>query len=136
MKALDTPALLEILRGRPPAKALLRSLAGEELATTELNLYELDSLARIEGPRGLERRLTAIERLRRRLTTLPIDERATRAAAAVSRGHRRGNARELSLMLGAAVAAGCSEWITTRSLAPTEMPGHLKLRLVGQRATT
>ena len=44
MKGLDTPVLLAILHDQDGAKALLHSLRGEELATTEINLFELEQL--------------------------------------------------------------------------------------------
>ena len=67
MKALDTPVLLAMLHDAAGAKELLKSLRGEELATTELNLFELRALAS-EGPRAQrESRETALARLRRRV---------------------------------------------------------------------
>src|SRR5271169_2288550 len=35
MKGLDTPVLLQLLRGEPRIRTLLRELKGEELVTTE-----------------------------------------------------------------------------------------------------
>lgn len=130
MKALDTPVLLEILRGRPGATTLLRSLAGEELATTELNLFELEQIARSDSPRGLEKRLAAIERLRRRITVLPIDERAVTSACSLSKGGRAAQSSTMArLMLGAAAAAGCSEWLTSRAFASAGGLGRLKVKV-------
>ena len=54
MKALDTPVLLEILHDSPRVKELLKGLRGEELATTEINLFELRLLA-VQGGRTSER---------------------------------------------------------------------------------
>ena len=131
MKALDTPILLEILRGKPGATALLRSLSGEELATTELNLFELEQIARSESPRGLEKRLAAIERLRRRITVLPIDERAVASASVLSKGGPAAQAPAMArLMVGAAGASGCSEWLTSRGFAPAGGLGKLKVKVV------
>lgn len=132
MKALDTPILLEILRGRTKARALLASLAGEELATTEVNMLELAMLAHADGPKGLERRLGALERLRRRLTVLAIDERATRAAAALARSGPKAAPTGLLLMLGAVESAGCSEWITVRGATGATVPGKVKVRVLGE----
>jgi len=115
MKALDTPVLLELLRGRPSMGKVLKSLEGEELATTEINLFELEAISR-SGPRhGRDQRRAALDRLRRKLTVLPIDARAVQAAIALSSGRLRDATATEWLMLGAASAGGCSEWVTTPS---------------------
>ena len=116
MKCLDTPVLLEILAGRPSAKKLLEELAGEELGTTEVNLFELAACARSLGPSGLEKRLAALERLRRSLSVLPVDERSSRLTAARYRDQSTQAVSGSSwLIFGALEAYGCTEWITSRS---------------------
>lgn len=133
MKALDTPALLEILRGRPGAKSLLRAVAGSELATTEVNLLELEAIARQEAARGSASRLGALERLRHRLTVLPIDERATRAAAALARTGLGTTPLAHWLMWGAVESSGCSEWITSRARAPPSLGRTVKVVFLGHK---
>lgn len=132
MKALDTPVLLSVLRDRAKVRALLTSMAGHELATTEVNLLELELLARADASRGLEKRLAALERLRRRLTVLPIDERATRAASALARSAPRTTSPNVLLMLGAIEAASCSEWVTNRHGAELGVRGKVKVRVFSE----
>jgi predicted nucleic acid-binding protein len=118
VKGLDTAVLLAILEGRATARELLRRLRGHELATTEVNLLELEVRA-AAGPTGMRgpRRL-AIERLRRKLTVLPVDARA------VSEASRHLGVREKSPdpaligLLGALEANGCDEFYTDRSRLP------------------
>lgn len=132
MKALDTPVLMELLRGRPSARSILRSLHGEELATTEVNLFELEAIVAAGPPRGREHRRAALERLRRKLTVLPLDGRASAAAAALSAGRLDAARPSEWLMLGTALAYGCSEWITT---GPSRLPkglGKLALKVVSR----
>jgi predicted nucleic acid-binding protein len=115
MKGLDTPVLLRILLGEPSARKLLRELQGEELATTEWNLLELEMISRSLDAPGKERRRAMIEKLRRRLTVLPLDERAVEAAA-----HNLVRSRRPRDLIGAAILAvlesrGCSELLTSGS---------------------
>ena len=112
MKGLDTPVLLKLLRGEPAARTLLRSLQGEELATTEWNFLELEALAKLDSTPGRERRRAALEKLRRRLTVLSLDERAVEAAA-----HQLGRVHHARELIGAAVLAtlesrGCTDIYT------------------------
>ncbi|HZY70071.1 MAG TPA: type II toxin-antitoxin system VapC family toxin [Thermoplasmata archaeon] len=131
MKALDTPILLALLRGSPPARQLVRSLSGEELATTEINMFELELLARADRAPGLERRLAALDRLRRKLTVIPIDERAVRHAFGRERaGATRPTWSPNQLILGALVGSGCEEFYTTPK-GPGRTGAHrLKLSIV------
>jgi predicted nucleic acid-binding protein len=132
MKALDTPVLLELLRGRATLGPVLKSLEGEELATTEINVFELEAIARA-GPRhGRELRRAAIDRLRRKLTILPIDARAVQAAAAMSVGRLHGASPAEWLMLGAAGASGCSEWVTTSATRYPRDLGKLPVRVISK----
>jgi predicted nucleic acid-binding protein len=129
MKALDTPILLELLHDSPAAKLLLKSLRGEEIACTEMNVYELEVLA-AEGPkRHRSAREAALARLRRRVTVLPLTGDAAREAARLVRS-RSGGSGYLPLAWGALVAAGCSELITTRAFAPMRGSLPLKVRIV------
>jgi predicted nucleic acid-binding protein len=113
MKGVDTPVLLGFLHGQSRAKALLAEWAGEELATTELNFFELESIAARSSGAGGERRHRILENLRRRLTVLPIDTAAARQALALRQAGRSPRPLAEWLMLGAISAAGCSEWATT-----------------------
>jgi hypothetical protein len=117
VKGLDTPVLLEVLEGRGAAAKLLKRLTGEELCTTELNLFELEAIARQERGSATDRRLAALEHLRRGLTVLPIDEKAVRAAASKWREGGQGLSSQTWLVFGALEANGCTEWFTSRSAA-------------------
>lgn len=129
MKGLDTPILLAILHDSPSAKDLLKALRGEELATTELNMFELRTLA-TEGPRAQrETRETALARLRRRVTVLPITGDSVRASVRFLRGRARAFDCQ-PLVWGTLAAAGCGEWITTRPFAPPKGPFPFKLKIV------
>jgi predicted nucleic acid-binding protein len=128
MKGLDTPVLLAILHDSPPAQELLKGLRGEEIATTELNMFELGVLAaaaarRLRGARGV-----ALARLRRRVTVLPIGADSVREAARCVKGN--GLADYQSLVWGTLAAAGCAEWVTTRAFAPPKGAAPFKLRLL------
>ena len=129
MKGLDTPILLDLLRGRPRAVSLLKTLGDEELCTTEVNLYELEVLARRDRRPGRERRLAALERLRRKLTVLPVDERGARAGAALAAASGQRGARGVDyLVAGVAASAGVAEWVTIGDLALPKGPGRLRIR--------
>jgi predicted nucleic acid-binding protein len=131
MKGLDTPVLLGLLRGEPRMTALLRKLSGEELCTTTVNLFELETIARSDPAPGRDRRLAAVEQLRRKLTILPIDERSA-GLAAVERSKASvgsGGAAPSWLILGALLAGRCSEWITTAG-ASFPSSGELKVVVV------
>ena len=128
MKGLDTPLVLDLLRGRPSARKVVGTFEGEELCTTEINLFELETLARLDRRPGRERRLAALERLRSKLTILPIDQRAARAAAVLAATQPRSASASEYLILGAAEAAGVSEWLTTTDLPVPKAPSKLKIR--------
>lgn len=127
MKGLDTPVLLALLEGAPKPRALVRALAGEELATTEVNLFEIELLGRRDRSPGKERRIQALERLRRKLTVLPIDEETTRRAAAIAASARQPAPEGTWLCLGAAEAHGCSEWITSAAGMPPASAARIKV---------
>jgi predicted nucleic acid-binding protein len=130
MKGLDTPVLLGLLEGAPKPQALVRALAGEELATTEVNLFEIELLGRREKSPGKERRMQALERLRRKLTVLPIDEESTRRAAAIAASARQTAPEGTWLCLGAAEAHGCSEWITSSAGLPPASSARIKISII------
>ena len=135
MKGLDTPILLGILRGEPRVMSMLRKWEGEELSTTSVNLFELEALARSNHAPGKERRLAAIERLRRKLTVLPVDERAARLSAqAVSRAGAGESTSVNWLILGALLGAGCGEWVTARE-ASFPSSSELKVTIVASSAS-
>ena len=111
MKALDTGVLLALLEGSGKARDVIRKLRGVELATTEVNLVELGYLA-AGSRRVTASRLGVLEKLRHRLTVLPIDSRGGREAVALVSGARRPVAPSVAAMVGALRAAGCEELIT------------------------
>lgn len=117
MKGLDTPVLLDILEGKPGARKLVDSLRGQEVCTTEANVVELMVAAQALGSAGLWAKMTAIDRLRRGLTVLPLDAKA--AAASVLRRPKPAKLETLptivAMMLGAMESRGCTEWITSRT---------------------
>lgn len=127
MKGLDTPVLLGLLEGAPRPRALIRSLSGQELATTEVNLFELELLARRDRSPGKLRRQQSLERLRRKLTVLSIDEEAARRAAELAASARQPASEGTWLCLGAAEAHGCSEWITSLAGMPPASTTRLKV---------
>jgi len=112
MKALDTGVLLALLEGSARARDQLRKLRGSELATTEANVLELAYLAAGAPPRARAARLASLERLRQRLTVLPIDARATREASARLAKLADRLPPNTTAMLGALEAAGCEELLT------------------------
>ncbi|MCI4355059.1 MAG: PIN domain-containing protein [Thermoplasmata archaeon] len=132
MKAVDTPLLLELLRGRPSARSALKALQGEELATTEVNFFELEAIV-AAGPRpGRDQRRAALERLRRKLTILSVDGRGSAAAASLSAGRLEAARSSEWLMLGTALANGCTEWLTTSGAHLPKDLGKLRLRVVSK----
>jgi predicted nucleic acid-binding protein len=127
VKGLDTPVLLALLEGTPRARALVRALAGEEVATTEVNLFEIELLGRRDKSPGKERRLQSLERLRRKLTVLPVDEAGARKAVSLAASSPHQAPEGTWLCLGAAEAHGCSEWITSASGAPPAASTRMKV---------
>lgn len=114
MKGLDTPILLRILRGEEKARGLIRQLGGEELVTTEWNFLELEAALRADSRPGRERRRAALEKLRRRLTVLPIDEASHRASLQVHGIPKNsGDLIELAL-LSTLIAKGCETMYSGR----------------------
>jgi predicted nucleic acid-binding protein len=130
MKGLDTPVLLALLEGNSKARSMARALAGEELATTEVNLFEIELLGRREKGPGRDRRSQILERLRRKLTVLPVDEESARKAASLAASARQNAPEGTWLALGAAEAHGCSEWITTAAGAPPATSTRMKVTVL------
>jgi len=126
MKALDTSVLLALLEGDRSAVDLVRKLRGVEVATTEANLLELSFLAGHGSPRVRSRRREVLDRLRRKVTVLPIDARAVaEAQGEILRGEAPPSPL-LAGMLGALEAAGCDELYTSD---PREYRGHWRFRI-------
>jgi predicted nucleic acid-binding protein len=129
MKGLDTPVLLGILHDSGSAKELLKGLRGGELATTELNMFELKVLAAEEARPMREGRETALARLRRRITVLPITPDSVREAARYLT--RKGHLGDYQpLVWGTLSSVGCAEWITTRAFAPPKGSWPFKVRII------
>lgn len=112
MIGLDTPFLLRLLRGDPKATAQLRSWQGEELATTEWNLLELEALARADPSSGRERRRAALEKLRRRLTVVPFDERASERFVQAQAAPTSPEELASAAIAAALESRGCTHWVT------------------------
>ncbi|HXW67952.1 MAG TPA: PIN domain-containing protein [Thermoplasmata archaeon] len=127
MKALDTSVLLEVLHDSARAKALLKSLRGEELATTEINMFELEVLAGAGARASRPGRRNALDRLRQRLTVLPVTAEGVREARRFHQG--AGSLDYRALIWGTLVAAGCGEFLTARRGAPPSKGSPFKLRL-------
>lgn len=130
MRALDTPVLLALLHGAPSAKALIKSLSGEELAATEANFLELSALAARGPPGSRASRIRGLERLRRRLTVLPIDSTSNAEATARLAGDRPGGLLSWA-MYGALQANGCSELITDSKGPLPKGRWRFKVRRIG-----
>lgn len=113
MRGLDSPALIAILNGSEPGRALLDDLVGEEACTTEVNLFELETIALQAPARRRGERLAALERLRRRITVLPLDDASSRAAAALARSNSIGQPPSVWMMLGIFEANGCTSVVTS-----------------------
>jgi predicted nucleic acid-binding protein len=112
VKAFDTSILLGLLEGDPAVQHLVRRLRGHEIATTEGNLLELGYLAGLGPVSTRASRKEALERLRSKITVLPIDARATDAGIRrVGKGGERLPPCVLA-MLGALEAGGCDELFT------------------------
>ena len=112
MKAVDTGVLLALLEGSPKAREQLRRLRGTEVATTEANLLELGAIAAASPGRTRTNRLEVLERLRQRLTVLPVDARSSREASRLAGRAGDQLTPHVLGMLGALEAAGCQELLT------------------------
>lgn len=127
MIALDTSVLLSLLEGGPGTRELMDRLRGVEVATTEANLIELGFLASRGPPRQRKVRLQALDRLRHRITVLPIDARAVETAAVhLGKVGAAGSSPLVAAMMGALEANGCDELLT---LDASEDLGKWKVRI-------
>jgi len=127
VKALDTTVLLAILEGDKASRALLRRLRGIEIATTEANMLELAFLA-VRAPKPRRgARLVDLERMRRKLTVIPIDPAAVREGSKALAAHSTATPPISTwAMLGALEAAGCDELITSD---PGRIQGKWRFKL-------
>lgn len=126
MKALDTPVLLAFLRGRPSARKAIQAWSEDELATTELTLFDLEVAARTDPSPGKEHRLAALERLRRKVTVLPVDARASRWAAEARARYRMKPLTALAL--GVLETNGVTDWLVGPPKVSVARP-HIRVRL-------
>lgn len=130
MRCLDTPLLEDLLLGKKRVMTWLPSLeVGAEVATTEVNLYELALSARGARPPGqARRRLSSLEEVRKALTILPLDPEATRRSWELV--GRSGTIPQgfAALVLGICEAHGVDELYTSRS---RKLPkGHRSVKVV------
>ncbi len=129
MKALDTGVLRALLEGSERAREVVRRLRGSEIATTEANLLELAFLAAASSGKGVATRMSTLEKLRQRLTVLPIDGRGVAAASSRLPATRGRLPPTVAAMLGALEAAGCQE-LWTDDAASLEGKWSFKVREV------
>lgn len=125
VKGVDSGVLRLLLEGDPQSKELLRQWRGVEIATTEATMLGLSADA-LDAPARLHAsRRTALERLRRKITVLPIDRRAvTEASRRLTRPSRGAELLRLAEW-GAFEASGCEE-VFTFSPPP---PGKWRVRV-------
>ena len=128
MKGLDTSALLGLLHGDPTVRKVLRSWSGEEIVTSELCLAELTAIALRQPSKVRAHRLQVLERLRRRISVLPVDPRATTALATRSGLSPNEGGLLGSIVLAALETAGCDEVLTGPAAPPARSWGKLKVR--------
>jgi predicted nucleic acid-binding protein len=128
MRCLDTPLLEDLLLGKTRAKKWLDKADawGGEIAATEASMVELALIAKEMG-RGSERRLLALEALRRELTVLPFDAEAARAAIALAKKSKEELSPLTLLVAGSAIAHGAVYLLTDhkrpfpRDLGPVKL---------------
>jgi hypothetical protein len=134
VKALDSGVLRSILEGDRAARDLLRHLRGFEVATTERALLELGIQARRAPSKVQSARRTVLDRLRRKLTVLPVDHRAVNEA--LRRATAKSTAEELWQLAewGALEAGGCEELFTHSTHAPAGK-WRFKVTRVGAKRT-
>ena len=134
MKAVDTSVLLALLEGDGALREFLKRQRGIEIATTEANLLELSYVAAHGEGRGRAARREVLDRLRRKITVLPIDARAVEHAAR-RLGKEGSRLSPLVLaMLSTLEVGGCEELFTR------EVPAQLgkwkfKITRLGHPAT-
>ena len=76
MKAVDSGALTGILEGDSRMRVMFHRLRGVEIATTEISMIELSVRAHQASSKNRAARLRTLEKLRRKITVLPVDDRA------------------------------------------------------------
>jgi predicted nucleic acid-binding protein len=126
VKALDTPVLLALLEGNPRTRQLLRQWRGEEVATSEANLLELALIAARGPARERIQRTSALGRLRRRLTVLPIDSRTGEEMLRRSERGLTASSPTVFAMLCALETSGCEELVTED---PRQLPGKWRFKI-------
>jgi len=128
MRCLDTPLLEDLLLGRARAKKWLDKADawGGEIAAAEASMVELALIAKEMG-RGTDRRLSALDALRRELTVLPLDAESTRAAIALAKKSKEDLSPIPLLVAGSAIAHGAVYLLTDhkrpfpRDLSPVKL---------------
>lgn len=114
----------------------MRGLGNEELATTELNLWELTALAYGDKRGGIEHRLAALDRLRRKLTVLPFDNKSAAASLRALANSRTGRPSPVTALIVATLEGhGCSHWVTTPEAVPQGLPPGLKVEKYVKKKT-
>jgi tRNA(fMet)-specific endonuclease VapC len=119
----DSDVLIDFLRGRDPAAALIRTeLATGALATTSINSFELLSGAKTSSERG------KIERLLDALMIMSIDQAASVVAAEIRRQlEQRGEGIGMADYLIAGICLINRAPLLTRNKAHFARVPHLQL---------
>ena len=133
MRGLDTPALLVLLTGGPGAHRLAEGALGNELVTTAANIFELEVLAR-QRPGGRSARLAALDRLRHRLTILPLDAEGARRAAQLVSEARGAAVQRDALILAAFEQHGVLEMATSDPARFGPLRSRVKVVGIDKRA--
>lgn len=129
MKGLDTSFVVSLLDGDRAARDLVKRLKDVELATTEANLLELAFVA-ARTPSHAKRRQEVLDRLRRKVTVLPIDSRGVDIARRHIERRPRGVPPLVLAALGAFESAGCDE-VYTREDARGWGKWRFKVKRIG-----
>lgn len=135
MKGLDTSVLLALLRGDRSAREVLSRLGGVELATTEINLLELHSVAAKGKPGGRVARREVVNRLHQKMTVLPIGNRAVEQASRQLYARNAMNLPHVIAALGALEANGCDELFTYDRNLVNSGKWRFKITVLKHRAT-
>ncbi len=130
MKGLDSSAILSLLHGQAAVTKAVRAWAGEEIATSEMCLIELTAIALRQPPKVRAARMQALERLRRRVTVLPVDHRTQTALASHPEAGATQGALASSIVLATLEAAGCDEVLTTERARLSRGRWRLKVRVI------
>ena len=128
-EGLDTPVLLGLLRGEGRVTSMLRKWESEELCTTSVNLFELESIARSDrappgaATRGPRAASSKTDRSPRRRTL----GSARRSGGCKGRFGKRPCCELADHRFLA--RRGCSEWVTTREAGFPTVP-DLKINVL------